>query len=325
LTAKASDSAVGGNPGGFYTREDYRAIVEHAAARHMIVVPEFDVPGHTHAIGLAYPEIAEDPVLNEHIEEFSEGFGEQPPTRGVPYTGMGVGFSSLKIDEEETYRFLEDVFGEVAEITPGPYLHLGGDEALGTAPEDFARFLARATRIVADLGKTPVTWHEAGAAPLAPGTVGQYWGLRTPSEDAARTAAAFIAAGSRLICSPADAIYLDMKYDDDTRIGLTWADGPTSVERSYAWEPTAILESTTDDDILGVEAPLWTETVRTAADIDELAFPRLAAAAEIGWSPARSEERSWESFRVRVGAQGPLWSALGIGFHASPEIPWARE
>ena len=80
-----------------------------------------------------------------------------------------------------------------------------------------------------------------------------------------------------------------------------------------------------EDDILGVEAPLWTETVRTAADIDALAFPRIAAAAEAAWSPPTdaSPERTWDSFRHRVGAQGPRWAARGIRFHVSPEIPWA--
>lgn len=82
-----------------------------------------------------------------------------------------------------------------------------------------------------------------------------------------------------------------------------------------------------DSGILGVEAPLWTETIRTAADIDVMAFPRAAAAAESGWSPATgtSGSRTWASFRERVGALGPLWTSMGIGFHPSEEIPWATE
>ncbi len=216
--------------------------------------------------------------------------------------------------------------GELAAMTPGPYLHIGGDEAHGTDPADFALFMERATAIVADLGKTPVTWHEAGSAPgIDPDTVGQYWGFTTPIDGTDDDARAFADNDSGLILSPADAVYLDMKYDAGTRLGLTWANGPTSVERAYSWEPASIIEGIGDDDILGVEAPMWTETIRTLDDIDEMAFPRLAAAAEAAWSPADGDLRTWQSFRERVGTLGPLWSSLGIRFHPSDEIPWVTE
>ena len=118
-----------------------------------------------------------------------------------------------------------------------------------------------------------------------------------------------------------------MKHSADAALGLTWANGPTSVERAYSWEPSAIIPGAAEDDILGVEAPMWAETIRSLADIDELAFPRIAAAAEAAWSPptGSTEQRTWESFRTRVGALGPLWTSLGIRFHASTEIPWATE
>ena len=230
LTELASGSAVGGDAGGFFSKADYRQIVEHAASRHMIVVPEVDLPGHTHAVGLAYPELAEEPVLSAHILEIVQSHGGAVPTAGEPYTGMGVGFSSLKIHDENTYDFVADVVGELAAMTPGPYLHIGGDEALGTDPADFAEFMERATEIVADLGKIPITWHEAGAAAnIDPSTVGQYWGFTTPTDGMDEKARAFVRNCSGLILSPADAVYLDMKYDADSPLGLTWANGPTSV------------------------------------------------------------------------------------------------
>ena len=324
LTALASTTAVGGDAGGFYSKADYREIVRYAASRHMIVVPEIDLPGHTHAVGLAYPELVEEPALSQHI---SNGEGE-PPTAGVPYTGISVGFSSLKINDEATYDFVADVMGELAAMTPGAYLHIGGDEALGTEPEDFALFVERATEIVADLGKIPVTWHEAGSAPgIDPSTIGQYWGFTTPTDGMDEQARAFVEKGGGLIVSPADAVYLDMKYDADSPLGLTWANGPTSVERAYSWEPGSIIDGVEEDDILGVEAPMWTETIRTLDDIDEMAFPRIAAAAEAAWSPAPGDRalRTWPAVRERGGAQGPLWSSLGIRFHASDEIPWVTE
>ncbi|MFE5409240.1 beta-N-acetylhexosaminidase [Microbacterium sp. NPDC056569] len=328
LTEKASATSVGGDLGGFYTKADFREIVEYAASRHMIVVPEIDMPGHTHAVGLAYPELAEDPTLSDHMREIIRDYGGEEPRAGSPYDGMAVGFSSLKIHDEATYDFVADVFGELAAMTPGPYLHFGGDESLSTTDEDFAVFVARASAIIADLGKTPVAWHEAGAAAdVADTTVGQYWGFLTPQEGAAEKATAFIDNGAQLILSPADAIYLDMKYPSGPELGLTWANGPTSVERAYSWEPSDVVPGVDDAGILGVEAPLWTETIRTSADIDTMAFPRAAAAAEAAWSPATgaSELRTWASFRERVGALGPLWTSMGIGFHPSDEIPWATE
>jgi hexosaminidase len=328
LTERASATAVGGDSGGFYSKADYRDVVAHAASRHMVVVPEVDLPGHTHAVGLAYPELAEAPVLSPHILEIVEVHGGAVPTAGEAYTGMGVGFSSLRIDDEATYDFVADVVGELAAMTPGPYLHIGGDEALGTSPEDFALFMQRATAIVADIGKTPITWHEAGAAQrIDPSTVGQYWGFTTPTDGMDDRARTFVRNDAGVILSPADAVYLDMKDDADTPLGLTWANGPTSVERAYAWDPAAVIAGVNDADILGVEAPLWTETIRTLDDIDRMAFPRIAAAAEVAWSPAShaSALRTWDSFRERVGGLAPLWSGLGIRFHASAEIPWVIE
>ena len=321
LTELASGTAVDGDPGGFYTKDDYREIVEYAASKHMIVVPEFDMPGHTHAVGLAYPELAEAPVLGEDM-------ADSTPKAGEPYEGIAVGFSSLKIHDEKTYDFVADVFGELAGMTPGPYLHLGGDEAHGTDPDDFAYFVSRTSGILADLGKTPVAWHEAGSADdLADTTIGQYWGFVKATDGMDVTAKAFVDNGAKLILSPSDAAYLDMKYAADAPLGLTWANGPTSVERAYSWEPSEIIAGIDDSGILGVEAPMWTETIRTLDDIDQMAFPRIAAEAEAAWSPAtgKSDLRTWESFRERVGHLGPLWTSLGIHFHPSDEISWSTE
>lgn len=328
LTELASATAVGGDPGGFYTKDDYREIVEYAASRHMIVVPELDMPSHTHAVGLAYPELVEEPVISDQVREDAELFGGDLPEAGKPYDGMAVGFSSLRIHDEATYDFVADVFGELAAMTPGPYLHFGGDEALGTTDEDFALFVSRTSEIIADLGKTPIAWHEAGeATEIADSTVGQYWGYVQPTDGADEKARGFVRNGAQLIVSPADAIYLDMKYPTGPELGLTWANGPTSVERAYDWEPGTVVSGIDEADILGVEAPLWTETIRTAADIDTMVFPRIAAAAEAGWSPATgtSDLRTWASFRERVGTLGPLWTSLGIGFHPSDEIHWVTE
>ncbi|MFD5224738.1 beta-N-acetylhexosaminidase [Microbacterium sp. NPDC058342] len=319
-TASATgDGSLAG--GGCYSRADYSEIVAYAASRHITVVPEIDMPGHTHAIGVAYPELVEAPVMNEHLLDDAARLGHALPEAGVPYTGWGVGHSSLRIREERTYDFVRDVLTELAELTPGPYLHIGGDESLGTSAEDFAYFVGRATEIVSSLGKTPVAWHEAGAAPgLASGTVGQFWGALTPEAAHAAQAARFVERGGRLILSPSDAAYLDMKYDEHFPIGQDWA-GVIDVQRAYDWEPVTLLDVPASA-IAGVEAPLWTETVRSLADAEQLMHPRLAAVAEVAWS-APGPQRSWASFRERLGAQAPAWRADGIRFHPTPEIPWS--
>ncbi|KZE89162.1 beta-N-acetylhexosaminidase [Microbacterium sp. TNHR37B] len=327
LAERASGTSIGGDPGGHFSRDDYQRIVAAAAARHMVVVPEIDLPGHTHAVGLAYPELCEDPVITDEVRATVRDFGGDLPRPGEPYTGLAVGFSSLRIRDEGTYAFVADVVGELATITPGPYLHVGGDEALGTPADDFALFMERVTAIVVAQGKTPVTWHEAGAAPgLAPGTIGQYWGFVEPIEGMDEKTRAFVARGGRVILSPADAIYLDMKFAADSPLGLTWARGVTTLERAYDWEPAEVIPGVGDEQILGVEAALWTETVRDLADIDALLFPRIAAAAEAAWSPPRGStpERSWASFRERVEALPSLWAALGFA-GTSPDSILDRE
>lgn len=322
LTQRAASGAASGRPGGFYSQNDFREIVAYAADRHMVVVPEIDLPGHTHAIGLAYPEIMEAPVLNAPLIAQAKELGQDLPLAGVPYGGWGVGHSSVKISEEETYTFVSDVLSEIASLTPGPYLHVGGDECLGTDPADFAAFMARVTALVCSLGKTPLTWHEAGSADVAEGTIGQYWGSTTPQGGHAEEARAFIARGGQLVFSPSDAAYLDMKPHADFPIGLTWT-GITDLERAYSWEPGKIVDGVPSEAILGVEAPLWTETIASLADVDSLFFPRAAAIAEIAWSPAGAPERTWDSFRARVGALGANWQNSGWSAHRPDNIEWS--
>ncbi len=325
LVEHASATSVSGS-GGHFTADDYRRIVAHAAARHVVVVPEVDLPGHTHAVGLAFPDLVAEPVISEEIATTARENDSPLPEPGMPYRGIAVGFSSLRMDDEAVDRFVADVVSDLAALTPGPYVHIGGDEALGTDAAAYARFMARASRTVLTHGKTPIAWHEAGSSSdLADGTIGQYWGFVEPSDGADAKARRFTRGGGSLILSPADAAYLDMKYDDDTPLGLTWAKGPTSVADAYTWDPAEVIDGIDDSEILGIEAPLWTETIADTAAIDEMVFPRLAAVAEIAWSPRTTSERTWSSFRRRVGGLAPLWRDLGIGFHRCAEIDWRDE
>jgi len=312
LTGAGSGSDATGGPGGFYTKDDFRRIVAYAAARHLTIVPEIDLPGHTHAIGLGYPELVEQPAITEADIAEAAALDQPLPVHGAPYAGWGVGHSSVKIHDERTYDLIRDVLAEVAELSPGPYLHIGGDECLGTSAADFALFFARAGRLAAATGKTPVAWHEAGAVDgLVPGMVGQYWGPAVPQGDHAAHARRFAERGGALILSPSDRAYLDMKPRADHPRGLAWA-GIVPLRTSYDWDPARVIDAVPETAILGIEAPLWTETVTTLAEADGLAFPRIAAQAEIGWSAQNGPERTWESFRARVAQLIPAWEASGI-------------
>lgn len=294
LTKAGATTEVGGRGGGFYTKEQYREIVRYAASRFITIVPEIDLPGHTNAASVAYPELSDIPV-------------EQ-------YEGIEVGFSSLAIRSDTTYRFVDDVIRELAELTPGPYLHLGGDESLSTTDDDFRYFIQRATAIAATYGKTLIGWHEMGRSTALPaGTIGQYWSFTTPQEGAAVHTLSFVEQGGTIIMSPADVTYLDIKYDASTEMGLAWANGPTSIADSYEWDPAAIVPGIGDDQLLGVEAPLWSETTPTIRDVEYMVFPRLASVAEIAWSPAGP--RDFDEFSRRLDRFVDLLGALGINHY----------
>ncbi|MER5445813.1 beta-N-acetylhexosaminidase [Streptomyces sp. NPDC002764] len=301
LATYGGSTEVGGGEGGHYTKADYKEIVRYAASRYLEVVPEIDMPGHTNAALASYADLNCD--------------GVAPPL----YTGTDVGFSSLCVGKELTYDFVDDVIRELAAITPGRYLHIGGDEAHSTSHEDYVKFMDRVQPVVAKYGKTVIGWHQLTGAHPAKGALAQYWGLDPTSAAEKEQVAKAAQHGTGLILSPADRIYLDMKYTEDTPLGQDWA-GLVEVRRSYDWNPGDYLPGAPSSAVKGVEAPLWTETIATSADIDQMVFPRLAGAAELGWSPAATHD--WDAYRVRLAAQGPRWDALGIGYYRSPQVPW---
>jgi hexosaminidase len=304
LATYGGSTEVGGGPGGHYTKAQYREIVRYAASRHLEVVPEIDMPGHTNAALASYAELNCD--------------GVAPPL----YTGTAVGFSSLCVDKELTYDFADDVIRELAALTPGRYIHIGGDEAHSTSHEDYVAFMNRVQPIVAKYGKTVIGWHQLTGATPQRGALAQYWGLDGTRQAEKEQVAQAARNGTGLILSPADRVYLDMKYDKNTKLGLAWA-GYVDVRRSYDWDPATYLPGAPASAIKGVEAPLWTETISSDAHIDQMAFPRLPGVAELGWSPAATHD--WDAYKVRLAAQGPRLSALGIDHYRSPQVPWPAE
>ena len=300
LAERGGSSAVGGGPGGFYTQDEYRRIVRYAEERFVTVVPEIDCPGHVGAALASYPELGGGETL-------------------ALYTGTEVGHSSLDVHADVTYRFLDDVLRELAALTPGPYVHIGGDEAHSTSREDYLAFMERIQPIVAAHGKRVAGWEEIAGAPLLPGSVVQYW--NTSRADGRRLAREAVEQGAKLVLSPGDRVYLDMKYDDDFPLGLSWA-GTVDVRDSYDWDPAALVEGVPEEAILGVEAALWSETLTTMRDVETMLFPRVCAVAEVAWSPAAA--RDWDDFRGRLAAEAPRWDAAGIAYHRSPQVDWDR-
>ncbi|MET9884923.1 beta-N-acetylhexosaminidase [Streptomyces sp. NPDC006430] len=300
LAQYGGGSEVGGGPGGHWTKDQYRDLVAYAGDRYVDVVPEIDMPGHVNAAQASYAELNCDGKARDR------------------YTGIKVGFSSLCVGKERTYEFIDEVLGELAELTPGRYLHIGGDEAHSTPAADYAAFMDRAQQVVARHGKTVVAWHQLASARPAPGAVLQYWGhdKTAAAEKAAVTAAA--KAGHPLILSPADRLYLDMKYDQTTKPGLAWA-GYVPVRRAYDWNPGAYLAGVQESSVLGVEAPLWTETIATRPDLEFMAFPRVLGLAELGWSQG---PRNWTEYRARLAAQAPRLDAQDITYYRAPDVPW---
>ena len=294
LTTHGGSSAVGGGTGGFYTKKDYAGLVDYARTRFITIIPEIDMPSHINAALASYPE------LNCN--------GVAPPL----YTGIEVGFSTFCLDKEVTYKFIDDVVREIAAMTPGPYFHIGGDEVKTLTPEQYRQFVERVQGIVKAHGKQVIGWDEITHATLLPDTVVQYW-----RPDASITPPP----STRLVLSPANKIYLDMKYDDATVLGLNWA-GNVDVQVPYEWNPATLLPKVPGTAILGVETPIWSETLATMDDLEFMAFPRLAAVAEVAWSPQSA--RQWAEFKMRLGAQAPRWAALGINAYWSPKVEWQR-
>lgn len=303
LATYGGSTQVGGGPGGYYTKAQYKEIVAYASSRYLEVVPEIDVPGHTNAALASYAELNCD--------------GVAPPL----YTGTSVGFSSLCVPKDITYEFLDDVVREIAAMTPGKYLHIGGDEAHATNHDDYVAFMDKAQAIVGKYGKTVMGWHQlTGGKPVA-GAVAQYWGYDATGAAERQRVVDAAKAGTKVVLSPADRTYLDMKYDKSTKLGLAWA-GYVEVDRSYDWNPSTYLPGLPDGALLGVEAPLWTETLSTSDQLESMAFPRLPGVAELGWSPAASHD--WGEYRERLAQQGPRFEALGIDYYRSPKVDWAE-
>jgi hexosaminidase len=296
LTAHGGSTQVGGGKGGFYTQEQYSDIVKYAADRYIIIVPEIDMPGHTNAALASYPELNCDGKARDL------------------YTGTDVGFSTLCTKKEITYKFIDDVVREISTLTPGEFFHIGGDESHATKVEDYIPFINRVQDIVASHGKTVIGWDEIALSSLKPNSVAQCWA----SEENAKKA---IAQGAKILMAPAKKTYIDMQYDKSTPLGLHWA-AYIEVDDNYNWDPANYIPGVGKENIIGVEAPLWTETISKLDDIEYMMFPRLPGVAETGWTPA--EMRSWDEYKYRLAKHEKYFMAMDINYYPSKRVPWGE-
>jgi len=302
--------------GGFYTKAEIRQVVAYAAARHITIVPEIDMPGHATAMVAAYPEL---------------GSTRTPPT--APSSDWGV-LPNLLNTNDATFTFVDHVLDELMALFPGRYIHVGGDEApkdqwkadpiaqarikaLGLKDENAlqAWFTARIGAYLERHGRRLVGWDEIleGGVP-ADATVMSWRGM-----DGALQAAR---AGHDTVLAPMPVLYLDNRQSDA-------ADEPpgrgevVDWKRLYGFETApASLSAQERQHILGVQANLWTEHVRTLDYADRMLWPRAAIVAELGWSLAST--RNWSDFSRRLTPELARWQRLGWGYDHTPLEPQAR-
>ncbi len=296
LTSVGGATQVGGGPGGFYSKADYAELVQYAAQRFVTVVPEIDLPGHTNAALASLPELDCD--------------GGVPP----PDTGTMVGLSSLCVGVPATAAFVHDVLTEVAAMTPGAWIHLGGDEAKQTSPADYQAAIALARDAITASGKQVIGWEELARADAGPGEIVQHW-----LDPALPTAAA--THGAKVVLSPARRAYLDMQYapDQPLDVGTFWA-GYDDVITSWDWDPGQWLPGVPETQVLGVEGAVWTEYIATPDQLETMIFPRALGLAELGWSP--SSGHSTRDYVQRLADFGSRFDAWGVRYFPAATVPW---
>ncbi|WP_037907141.1 beta-N-acetylhexosaminidase [Actinacidiphila yeochonensis] len=331
--------------GGFYTQDDIREIVAYAADRHITVVPEIDIPGHSQAAIAAYPHLGNADVVDTAALGVLDHWGVNP---------------NVLAPTEEVLRFYEGVFEEVLELFPSPYVHVGGDECpkdqwrasptaqarvreLGLAGEEELQsaIVRHFDCWLADRGRRLVGWDEilesgprtvpegGPRADGAPGTRGGYGltgGAVVSSWRGYAGGVAAARAGHDVVMCPETRVYLDWRQSDapDEPIPVKHV---RTLEDVYRFEPVPPeLTEAEAAHVVGVQANIWTETMDSVRALDYMAFPRLSAFAEVAWSALPApEDRDWAGFETRMRAHYGRLDALGVEYRppGGPR-PWQR-
>jgi hexosaminidase len=302
--------------GGFYSQDTVRRIVAHASERNVTIVPEIDMPGHATAAVVAYPQLA-----------------SVVPAPAVVPSDWGV-YSNLYNADESTFEFLENVLGEVVQLFPGKYVHIGGDEAvkdqwqasahiqermreLGVSNEEALQryFVQRMGKFLSAHHRRLIGWDEIleGASSRNEKIPRDAMIMSWRGIDGALAAAA---AGHDAILSPSPTLYFDNRQSaSDTQPGRGHV---VSLEDVYRFDPMpASLAPDRRQHILGVQANIWTEHIRTDDRVEYMTFPRAAALAEVGWSAVSG--RDWNGFLARLPQQMQRYELFSI--HAATVAP----
>ena len=299
--------------GGFYTKDQVRDVVAYAAARHITVVPEIEMPGHATAAIASYPELGSSPT---------------PPKSPSPDWGI---LYSLYNTDDATFTFLENVLDEVMELFPSRYIHVGGDEALkdewaanpkiqakrkelGLASDDKLQgwFTARIGAYLEKRGRRLIGWDEILLGDVPPSATIMSWRGIGGAITAAK-------AGHDTVLSPAPDLYLDNRQSDS-------GDEPPGRGAIIDWKRVYAFEvappSLTADErkhLIGLQVNEWTEHARTTDYVERMIWPRAAILAELGWS--KPGPRDWNSFAPRLAAELGRYRALNLGYDVTPLIP----
>ncbi|MFI1105272.1 beta-N-acetylhexosaminidase [Streptomyces melanogenes] len=315
--------------GGFYTQDDIREIVAYAAERHISVVPEIDIPGHSQAAIAAYPELGNTDVIDTTRLSVWDTWGVNP---------------NVLAPTDNTLRFYEGVLEEILDLFPAEasrfseFVHIGGDECpkdqwkaspaaqarikeLGLADEDGLQswFIRHFDRWLADRGRRAIGWDEILEGGLAPGAAVSSWRGYAGGIEAAR-------AGHDVVMCPEQQVYLDHRQaagpDEPMPIGYV-----RTLEDVYRFEPVPPqLTEAEARHVLGTQANVWTEVMQDQARVDYQVFPRLAAFAEVAWSalPAPAA-RDFADFERRMRSHYPRLDALGVAYRPpGGPLPWQR-
>ncbi|NEA60492.1 beta-N-acetylhexosaminidase [Streptomyces sp. SID13666] len=309
--------------GGYYTQDDIREIVAYAAQRHITVVPEIDIPGHSQAAIAAYPELGNTDVVDTGALSVLTSWGVNP---------------NVLAPADSTLRFYEGVFTELLDLFPSEFFHIGGDECpkeqwrasaaaqarikeLGLAGEDELQswIIRHFDGWLAERGRRLIGWDEILEGGLAPGAAVSSWRGYEGGIAAAR-------AGHDVVMCPESHVYLDWRQSDR-------ADEPVPIARVrtledvYRFEPVpAELTEEQAAHVIGTQANAWTEVMDSPRVVDYMVFPRLAAVAEVAWSelPAPAE-RDWPDFERRMEVHYARLDALGVEYRPpGGPLPWQR-
>ncbi|GGY49632.1 beta-N-acetylhexosaminidase [Streptomyces djakartensis] len=309
--------------GGHYTQDDIREIVAYAAERHITVVPEIDVPGHSQAAIAAYPELGNTDVIDTTALSVRDTWGVNP---------------NVLAPTDNTLRFYEGVFEEVLELFPSEFVHVGGDECpkgqwrrsataqarireLGLADEDELQswFIGHFDDWLSARGRRLIGWDEILEGGLARGAAVSSWRGYAGGVAAAR-------AGHDVVMCPEQQVYLDHRQSPgpDEPVPIGWV---RTLEDVYRFEPVPPeLSPEEARHVLGTQANVWTEVMEDQARVDYQTFPRLAAFAEVAWSdlPAPAA-RDFTGFERRMTAHYRRLDALGVAYRPpSGPLPWQR-